>query len=199
MPATALTTRLLHSDPTRAAWIDGPIATITLNRPQAFNSINLADRAEARSSSRAEVEANGDIRVPRSSRAKAVPSAPAAICRRSAPPPRPAPSRRWSANSRKHYPFSSTQCGGCQDRLCRACTARRPAPAWGSRSSPISASPRKTQNSGRLPPRSHCRRTAAPPSVFSGTVGVAPRAADIPGGGHLHRSTGATNGGWSPR
>ena len=42
--------------------IDGPIATITLNRPAAFNSINLAiaQKLEALS---ADVEANDDIRV----------------------------------------------------------------------------------------------------------------------------------------
>jgi enoyl-CoA hydratase/carnithine racemase len=42
--------------------IDGPIATITLNRPAAFNSINLAiaQKLEALS---AEVEASGEIRV----------------------------------------------------------------------------------------------------------------------------------------
>src|SRR6201992_288025 len=42
--------------------VDGPIATITLNRPAAFNSINLAiaQRLEALA---AEVEASDDIRV----------------------------------------------------------------------------------------------------------------------------------------
>src|SRR5215469_14629369 len=42
--------------------VDGPIATITLNRPAAFNSINLAiaQKLEALS---AEVEANDEIRV----------------------------------------------------------------------------------------------------------------------------------------
>jgi len=42
--------------------IDGPIATITLNRPQAFNSINLAI-AQKLEQLGAEVEGNDDIRV----------------------------------------------------------------------------------------------------------------------------------------
>jgi enoyl-CoA hydratase/carnithine racemase len=42
--------------------IDGPIATITLNRPAAFNSINLAI-AQRLEQLAAEVEANDDIRV----------------------------------------------------------------------------------------------------------------------------------------
>jgi enoyl-CoA hydratase/carnithine racemase len=42
--------------------IDGPIATITLNRPAAFNSINLAI-AQKLEALAAEVEANDDIRV----------------------------------------------------------------------------------------------------------------------------------------
>ncbi len=53
-----------HSQPADPALltIDGPIATITLNRPEAFNSINLAiaQRLERLS---AEVEASDDIRV----------------------------------------------------------------------------------------------------------------------------------------
>src|SRR5215475_2924823 len=42
--------------------IDGPIATITLNRPAAFNSINLAI-AQKLEALAAEVEASDDIRV----------------------------------------------------------------------------------------------------------------------------------------
>jgi enoyl-CoA hydratase/carnithine racemase len=42
--------------------IEGPIATITLNRPAAFNSINLSI-AQKLEQLGAEVEANGDIRV----------------------------------------------------------------------------------------------------------------------------------------
>src|SRR5690349_23176651 len=42
--------------------IDGPIATITLNRPDAFNSVNLAI-AQKLEQLAAEVEANDDIRV----------------------------------------------------------------------------------------------------------------------------------------
>ena len=42
--------------------IDGPIATITLNRPEAFNSINLAI-AQKLEALGAEVEANDDVRV----------------------------------------------------------------------------------------------------------------------------------------
>src|SRR5580693_6817611 len=42
--------------------VDGPIATITLNRPAAFNSINLAI-AQKLEALAAEVEASDDIRV----------------------------------------------------------------------------------------------------------------------------------------
>src|ERR1700736_6304945 len=42
--------------------VDGPIATITLNRPAAFNSINLAI-AQKLEALGAEVEASDDIRV----------------------------------------------------------------------------------------------------------------------------------------
>jgi enoyl-CoA hydratase/carnithine racemase len=42
--------------------IDGPIATITLNRPEAFNSVNLAI-AQKLEQLAAEVEANADIKV----------------------------------------------------------------------------------------------------------------------------------------
>lgn len=42
--------------------IDGPIATITLNRPEAFNSVNLAI-AQKLEQLAAEVEANKDIKV----------------------------------------------------------------------------------------------------------------------------------------
>src|SRR5664279_5020015 len=42
--------------------IDGPVATITLNRPNAFNSIDLSIAKKLEQLS-AEVEANDDIRV----------------------------------------------------------------------------------------------------------------------------------------
>ena len=42
--------------------IDGPIATITLNRPEAFNSVNLAI-AQKLEQLGAEVEANDGIKV----------------------------------------------------------------------------------------------------------------------------------------
>src|ERR1700744_442898 len=72
MPANVPTTRDIQmstapataSQPNDPALlrIDGPIATITLNRPAAFNSINLAiaQKLEALS---AEVEASEEIRV----------------------------------------------------------------------------------------------------------------------------------------
>src|SRR5712675_1271950 len=61
MPTPDHATVSLPDDPARLQ-IDGPIAIITLNRPAAFNSINLsiAKKLEALS---AEVEANDDIRV----------------------------------------------------------------------------------------------------------------------------------------
>src|SRR5215472_5524972 len=72
MPATALrpgdlkmstapATVSLPDDPALLR-VEGPIATITLNRPAAFNSINLAiaQKLEALS---AEVEASDEIRV----------------------------------------------------------------------------------------------------------------------------------------
>lgn len=49
------------ADPALLA-VDGPIATITLNRPEAFNSINLAI-AKRLEQLAAEVEADGNIRV----------------------------------------------------------------------------------------------------------------------------------------
>src|SRR5262249_28621670 len=51
-----------QSDDAALLHIDGPVATITLNRPAAFNSINLAiaERLEALAR---EVEANDAIRV----------------------------------------------------------------------------------------------------------------------------------------
>jgi enoyl-CoA hydratase/carnithine racemase len=60
MSTTPLTAS--HSDDPALLRVEGPIATITLNRPAAFNSINLAiaQKLEALS---AEVEASDDIRV----------------------------------------------------------------------------------------------------------------------------------------
>jgi enoyl-CoA hydratase/carnithine racemase len=72
-----------HSDDAALLRIEGPIATITLNRPAAFNSINLAI-AQKLEKLAAEIEA--------------APSAPAATCRRSAPRRRPTRSRRSWAN-----------------------------------------------------------------------------------------------------
>src|SRR5262249_377439 len=59
--STAPATVCVPGDPALLR-VDGPIATITLNRPAAFNSINLAiaQKLEALS---AEVEASDDIRV----------------------------------------------------------------------------------------------------------------------------------------
>ena len=68
--------------------IDGPIATITLNRPAAFNSVNLAI-AQKLEQLAAYLEGADDIRVAGPSKAKAAPSRPAAICRRSALRPKP--------------------------------------------------------------------------------------------------------------
>jgi enoyl-CoA hydratase/carnithine racemase len=61
MPTPAQATASLPNEPALLA-IEGPIATITLNRPAAFNSIDLAiaKRLEALG---AEVEASGDVRV----------------------------------------------------------------------------------------------------------------------------------------
>src|SRR5260370_27775428 len=61
MPTLDQATASLPDDPALLS-IDGPIATITLNRPTAFNSIDLsiAKKLEALG---AEVEANDDIRV----------------------------------------------------------------------------------------------------------------------------------------
>src|ERR1700738_2815361 len=61
MPTPAPTNASLPDDPALLR-IEGPIATITLNRPGAFNSIDLtiAQKLEALG---AEVEANDDVRV----------------------------------------------------------------------------------------------------------------------------------------
>src|SRR5258708_8055031 len=61
MPTLDQATASLPDDPALLR-IEGPIATITLNRPTAFNSIDLsiAKKLEALG---AEVEANDDIRV----------------------------------------------------------------------------------------------------------------------------------------
>jgi enoyl-CoA hydratase/carnithine racemase len=59
--STAPATASLPDDPALLR-VDGPIATITLNRPAAFNSINLAI-AQKLEALAAEVEASDDIRV----------------------------------------------------------------------------------------------------------------------------------------
>src|ERR1700742_5316744 len=59
MPTAAVTT---SPDDPALLRVDGPIATITLNRPAAFNSINLAI-AQKLEALGAEVEASKDIRV----------------------------------------------------------------------------------------------------------------------------------------
>src|ERR1700674_1787537 len=61
MPTPAHTTASLPDDPALLR-IEGPIATITLNRPAAFNAIDLAI-AKKLEQLGAEVEANDDIRV----------------------------------------------------------------------------------------------------------------------------------------
>jgi enoyl-CoA hydratase/carnithine racemase len=61
MPTPADATTSLADDPARLA-INGPIATITLNRPNAFNSIDLSIAKKLEQLS-AEVEASNDIRV----------------------------------------------------------------------------------------------------------------------------------------
>src|SRR3982074_3702344 len=59
MPESA--TSALPDDPALLK-IDGPIATITLNRPGAFNSVNLAIARKLEQLA-AEVEGNDDVRV----------------------------------------------------------------------------------------------------------------------------------------
>src|SRR5579862_5824542 len=59
--STASAATSLPDDPALLR-VDGPIATITLNRPAAFNSINLAI-AQKLEALAAEVEASDDIRV----------------------------------------------------------------------------------------------------------------------------------------
>src|SRR4030088_3705317 len=61
MPTPAHATASLPDDPALLR-IDGPIATITLNRPNAFNSIDLSIARKLEQLG-AEVEANDDIRV----------------------------------------------------------------------------------------------------------------------------------------
>jgi len=61
MPSPAHATAS-HSDDPALLQIEGPIATITLNRPSAFNSIDLSIAKKLEQLS-AEVEANDDIRV----------------------------------------------------------------------------------------------------------------------------------------
>ena len=61
MPTPDHATASVPEDPALLA-IDGPIATITLNRPAAFNSIDLAIAKKLEQLS-AEVEVSDDIRV----------------------------------------------------------------------------------------------------------------------------------------
>jgi enoyl-CoA hydratase/carnithine racemase len=61
MPTPAQVTPSLPDDPALLR-IEGPVATITLNRPAAFNSIDLSIAKKLEQLS-AEVEANDDIRV----------------------------------------------------------------------------------------------------------------------------------------
>jgi len=84
------------ADEPGAAPVEGPIATITLNRPAAFNAIDLAIASKLEQLSAA-VEASDEIRV-LVIEAKAAPSVrrrPADHRRRR---PRPIHRRRWSAN-----------------------------------------------------------------------------------------------------
>jgi len=76
--------------------IDGPVATITLNRPAAFNAIDLSIARKLEQLA-AQIESSDDIRVLVIEGA-AVRSAPAAICRPLGLRPRPTPSRRSSEN-----------------------------------------------------------------------------------------------------
>src|ERR1700751_703432 len=57
-----MTSPASHPDDPALLRIEGPIATITLNRPAAFNSVNLAI-AQKLEQLAAEVEGNDDIRV----------------------------------------------------------------------------------------------------------------------------------------
>src|ERR1700760_1485209 len=59
---TPADTTAAHPDDPALLRIEGPIATITLNRPGAFNSVNLAI-AQRLEQLAAEVEGNSDIRV----------------------------------------------------------------------------------------------------------------------------------------
>src|SRR5690242_6731480 len=144
--------------------IDGAVATITLNRPEAFNSVNLAI-AQKLEQLGAEVEANAAIKVlviqgegrAFSAGGDLQTIGAAAEADTIAP---------VVGELLKHITPSSRRCGGCRRTGSPACTARRPAPAWASPSSPISASPLKTPSSRRPMPRSASRPTAAAPSAW---------------------------------
>ena len=77
--------------------IEGPIATITLNRPAAFNSINLSI-AQKLEQLGAEVEANDDIRVLVIEGEGRAFSAGGDLQTIGAAAAKPTPSRPWSAN-----------------------------------------------------------------------------------------------------
>src|SRR5215470_18548794 len=62
LPMSTPAPRISHPDDPALLRVDGAIATITLNRPAAFNSINLAI-AQKLEALAAEVEASDEIRV----------------------------------------------------------------------------------------------------------------------------------------
>ena len=147
------------SDPALLA-IDGAIATITLNRPATFNSIDLsvAKRLEVLA---AEVEASDDIKV------LVIEGAGRAFCAggdlqtlgAAAAADTIAP---VVGELLHHYhAFIAALRRMPKIVLSPACTARLPAPVSRSPSWPISASRLKTRVSRRPTPSSACRRTAA--------------------------------------
>src|SRR4051795_7868659 len=162
--------------------IDGPIATITLNRPSAFNSIDLSIAKKLEQLSAA-VEASDQVKVlviegegrafcaggdlqTIGAAAAADTSAPGAVSNPAGRLRRPTTSRRSSANCSGIITPSSPRCGECPRSCCRAFTVRPPAPGCRSPLWLTCALPPKTPALLRPTPSLAYRPTAAAPLAW---------------------------------
>ena len=188
----------LPDDPALLA-IDGPIATITLNRPAAFNSIDLVDREKAGAAWPREVEADDDIRV------LVIEGEGRAFCAggdlqtigAAAAADTIAP---VVGELLKHYhAFIETLRRMPKIVLTSVHGSAAGAGHGRSPSSPTSASPPTMPASRRPTPRSACRPMAAARSAWSAPSATAARAADLSRRRQLFRRSRPMTGAWSPR
>ncbi len=151
--------------------IEGPVATITLNRPAAFNSIDLSI-AKKLEQLGAEVEASDEIRV------LVIEGEGRAFCAggdlqtigAAAAADTIAP---VVGELLQHYhAFIDDNAADAEDRAFQRARLGGRRGHGRSPSSPTSASPPTMPASRRPTPRSACRRTAAAPLAWSRSVGV---------------------------